>query len=314
MVLPPHLAVKNSADVPLDRLVQFIRIYEEAVTGTAWCTREDVLLETDHPGYDPRCSSWCLTHPPGDVAARAALTVRGGPSLDCTLTVLPGEDDEIMARALLTRLMDRAAVLSRKWVETTEVTVGGVLIGDPVVPRVLEEMGFRRRVTYVQSEIDLFRAPLPPDLPAGALVRRIGIDPDDVRALHTIHGLTRTRGARTLGYEMFRARLAQFDVTTERGGGVSLLMEMAGRPVGHVLAQAGGRKGRIVDMTVAPASRGLGIGLALIAIALGELRDLGCDRAVLALDASRLRNQRGLHRLLAVTAERAVTQYVRSSP
>ncbi|MTE22533.1 GNAT family N-acetyltransferase [Streptomyces sp. TRM43335] len=160
--------------------------------------------------------------------------------------------------------------------------------------------------------MDLTRSALPDTLPEGGLLRQVDSSSDDVRALHDIHTLARTAGARELDYRTFHARLDQFggDVAG-RSAGVSLLLEIAGRPVGHVLAQAWKDRGRIVDMAVAPAFRGRGVGLALIAAAVERLRELGCGHALVALDSSRLRYQQALYEALAVTGEYAVTQYVR---
>lgn len=311
MTLPECLAVKNAAEVPLERLLQLVRSYEESITGIASYTREDILLETGHPGYDPLRNSWCLTRPQGEVMAWGALTLRGGTSLDGALTVLPGEHGETAARDLLERLLRRTGELALEQGAELAVTVGGVLTGDTVVPRVLEDAGFRREASFTQAEIDLTMPPVEAVLPPGARVRPIGTTPDDVHAVHHLHVQTRTKGTRTLDYETFRSRLDQFDVATGEGAGIALLIEIAGRPVGHVLAYAGDGHGRIVDVGVSPASRGLGIGLALITTALAGLRKLGCDRALLALDSSRIQNLNGLYTLLSVKGSRAVTHYVR---
>lgn len=310
MTLPQHLAVKSAAEVPLDSLVDFVRSYEESITGIASSTREDLLLETSHPGYDPLRNSWCLTRPQGDVMAWGGLTVRGGASLDGALTVLPGHDGDTAARELLERLLQRTDELARENGSEPEITIGGVLTGDPVVPRVLEAAGFRRQVSFTQAEIDLTEPPVAAVLPEGARVRPI-TTPDDVRAAHRLHVQTRTKGTRTLDYDTFRTRLEQFGVATEQGVGIALLIEIADQPVGHVLAYAGEGHGRIVDVGVSPASRGLGIGLALITTALAGLRELGCHRSLLSLDSSRIQNLNGLYTLLSVTGSRAVTHYVK---
>ncbi|MFB7469006.1 GNAT family N-acetyltransferase [Streptomyces sp. NPDC056224] len=311
MTLPESLAVKSASEVPLDSLVDFVRSYEESITGIASYTREDILLETGHPGYDPLHNSWCLLRPQGDVMAWAALTVRGGTSLDGALTVLPGDDGDTAARELLGRLLRRTEELDREHGSESEITIGGVLTGDPVVPRVLEESGFRRQASFTQAEIDLTSPPVAAVLPEGARVRPIGTTPQDVRAVYQLHVQTRAKGTRTLDYETFRARLDQFGVATEEGVGIALLIEIAGRPVGHVLAYAGDGQGRIVDVGVSPASRGLGIGLALVVTALAGLRGLGCHLALLALDSSRIQDLNGLYTLLSVKGSRAVTHYVK---
>ncbi|MGW1777060.1 GNAT family N-acetyltransferase [Streptomyces sp. NPDC002104] len=311
MSLPEHLAVKTAAEVPLDSLVDFVRSYEESITGTASYTREDFLLETGHPGYDPLHNSWCLTRPQGEVMAWGGLTLRGGASMEGALTVLPGDDGDTVARELLGRLLRRTEELALENGSESEITIGGVLTGDPVVPRVLEEAGFRRQLSFTQAEIDLTAPPVAAVLPEGARVRPIGTTPDDVRAVHRLHVQTRTKGTRTLDYETFRTRLDEFNVATEQGVGIALLVEIAGRPVGHVLAYAGDGHGRIVDVGVSLASRGLGIGLALITTALAALRELGCHRALLALDSSRIQDLNGLYTLLSVKGSRAVTHYVK---
>ncbi|OKK14254.1 hypothetical protein AMK16_30870 [Streptomyces sp. CB00455] len=312
MPLPEGLAVKSAAQVPLESLVDFVRSYEESITGIASYTREDLLLETGHPGYDPFHNSWCLTRPQGDVMAWGALTVRGGATLDGALTVLPGADGDSAARELLARLLRRTQELDREFGSESAITIGGVLTGDPVVPRVLEEAGFRRQASFTQADIDLTSPPVAAVLPEGARVRPIDTTPDDVRAVHQLHAQTRAKGTRTLDYETFRARLDQFAVATQEGAGIALLIEIAGRPVGHVLAYAGDGQGRIADVGVSPASRGLGIGLALVTTALAGLRELGCHLALLALDSSRIQDLNGLYSLLSVKRSRAVTNYVKS--
>lgn len=310
MALPSPLTVKSAAEVRLDSLVRLVRAYERAITGTAWCTGGDILLETDHPAHDALRDSWCVIRPQGEVVAWAALTARGGPSLDCTLTVLPDGSDRI-ARELVTRLLRRADEISRENGGSRPAILCGVLNGDPVVPRVLQETGFLRQITYNRCEIDLSRAALPAELPEGGRIRQVDSASDDMRALYDIHLRTRTTGARTLGPETFRARLEQLGTTTARRVGVSLLMEFDGTPAGHVLAQAWEGRGRIVDMAVAPAFRGRGVGLVLIGAALDRLREAGCGRALVALDSSRLESRHDLYEALAVTGEYAVTQYVR---
>ncbi|MBN3933092.1 GNAT family N-acetyltransferase [Streptomyces verrucosisporus] len=302
--------MKSAAEVRLDSLVRLVNTYEKAITDTAWCTGGDILLETDHPAHDPARDGWCVVRPQGDVVAWAALTTRGGPSLDCTLTVLP-DDDGSIARELLALLLARAGELSREQGGGHEITVCGVLNGDPVVPPVLQEAGFTRQITYNRCEIDLSLTALPTVSPEGGHIRRIDSASDDVRTLHDIHNRTRTTGARMLGPEVFRARLEQFGTVTARQAGISLLLEFADTPAGYVLAQAWEGRGRIVDVAVAPAFRGRSAGLALVSTALDRLREFGCDRALLALDTSRVRYWHELHGALAVTGEYAVTQYVK---
>ncbi|MFH8385265.1 GNAT family N-acetyltransferase [Kitasatospora sp. NPDC018058] len=305
MTLPDRLTLKNPTDIPLERLVDFVRAYETSVNGTPTCSREDIVLETGIPGY--RDNSWCLTDAEGELVAWAALTVRGGDTADCALTVLPGEHDEAAARGLLRILLNRADELGREQDTSYAVSVGGVLSGDTVVPPVLERDGFVRGTTYGRYDVALSTAPLPPVLPDQGSIRAIA-SAADTDAVHAVHLRDRSRGPKTGSVDLFRARLDRF----REAGGIALVLEVAGRAAGYVLAigQQGGGEGRIVELGVAPASRGLGVGLALVTAALAELRSLGSTRALIDMNPGEFTDHEGLRRVLAVQTEpRAVTRY-----
>ncbi|MGR6975121.1 GNAT family N-acetyltransferase [Streptomyces cynarae] len=300
--MTPHerFAVRRPSDVPPDRLVDLVRCYEEHATGVATCTREDVLLETGHPGYEE--NSWCLTA--GDqVLAWAALTPHGD-TLDAALTVRPGRNAESAARTLLTRLLDRADELASQHGKRYAVTVGGVLSGDEVVPSVLREAGFSPGATAGQYTIDLTVPPLPPALPDGGSIRQAGAH--DLGALHAVHLSSRGRGPKTDDPTLFGARLQRL----QEAGGAALLMEVTGRPTGYVLTQAtAGTEGRVLELAVAPAFRGLGIGYALLTAGLAELRALGAARARVLLDTGDLHDPEALGRVLTVQSARTVTRF-----
>ncbi|MFD7703705.1 GNAT family N-acetyltransferase [Streptomyces caelestis] len=301
--MTPHepFAVRRPNDVPLDRLVDLVRSYEEHVTGVATCTREDVLLETGRPGYPE--NSWCLTGPGDQVLAWAALTPLGD-TLDAALTVRPGRHGESAARTLLRRLLDRADELAARHGRRYAVTVGGVLSGDPVVPWILQEAGFRPGGSAGQYTIDLTDPPLPPVLPDGGSIRRAG--PHDVGDLHTVHLGSRGKGPKTGDPALFRARLEWL----WQAGGAALLLEVTDRPTGYVLTQAAaGAEGRVLELAVAPAYRGLGIGYALLTAGLAGLRDLGAVRAQVVLNTDDLHDPEALGRVLTVQAARTVMRF-----
>ncbi|WP_335936553.1 GNAT family N-acetyltransferase [Streptomyces sp. PTD5-9] len=307
MSLPAHLAVRGTADVAVDDLVRLVRAYESTCTGDATCTRADILLETQHPGHDRDRDGWCLTTPDGDVVAWAGLTTRDDGAVDSAITILPGASSEEIARYLVTRVLWRAAELGQQRGRPLTVTVSGVLRGDTVLPRTLKRAGFVPQHTLTRCEIDLSVAPLPLMLPQGGRIRPIGTA--DLRALHAVRRRTQAAGTRTMDSSTFARRLAQIREQAARGNAVALLMETDGHVVGHVLAQAHGPGGRIVDTSVAPASRGIGVGLALVLAGLAELRALGCARAFLALDTAAQQDTDDLRRILAVTRQHKATCY-----
>ncbi|MFD3728479.1 GNAT family N-acetyltransferase [Streptomyces sp. NPDC058671] len=303
--MAPHrqLAVRRTADVPLDSLVRLVRSYEENITGVATCTREDILLETGHPGYEE--NSWCLTGPGDEVLAWAALTPRGS-TVDAALTALPGPHGPSAARTLLCLVLDRVDELEAEHGRPYAVTVGGVLRGDPVVPSVLGEAGFVPGATSGQYDIDLRAPALPPLLPDDGTIRRAG--PQDDEALHTLHLRSLSRGPKTQDAAAFRASRNRL----RDSGEVTLLLEMAGRPVGYVLAQASGTEGRVLDLCVAPAFRGLGIGLALLTAVLADLREIGVERALVTLDTGDPNEHEALGRVLAVQGARVLMRFDRT--
>ncbi|MEU1228943.1 GNAT family N-acetyltransferase [Streptomyces sp. NPDC005828] len=304
--MTPHgqLAVRRPTDVPLDSLVRLVRSYEENATGVATCTREDILLETGHPGYEE--NSWCLTGPGEEVLAWAALTPHGD-TVDAALTALPGRHGESAARTLLCLVLDRVDELEAERGRPYAITFGGVLRGDPVVPPVLQEAGFVPGATSGQYDIDLRVPALPPLLPDDGAIRQAG--PDDDEAVHALHLRSLGKGPKTQDVEVFRASRRRL----RENGGVSLLLEVAGRPAGYVLAQASGPEGRVLDLRVAPAFRGLGIGLALLTAVLADLRALGADRALVTLDTGDPNEHEGLGRVLAIQGARIVTRFERAT-
>ncbi|MFJ9810788.1 GNAT family N-acetyltransferase [Streptomyces sp. NPDC101158] len=304
--MTPHgqLAVRRPTDVPLDSLVRLVRSYEQHITGVATCTREDILLETSRPTYAD--NSWCLTGPGDEVLAWAALTPRGD-TLDAALTALPGRHGESAARTLLCLLLDRADELAAERAKPYAVTVGGVLHGDTVVPPVLKEAGFVRTAALGRYDIDLTAPLLPPLLPDDGVVRRAG--PTDDGILHTLHLRSLSKGPRTEEPSEFRAGLRRL----RESGGVALLLEVSRRPVGHVLARTVAGEGRILDIGVAPAFRGLGIGVALLTAGLAELRALGADRALVTLDSGDLNDNEALGSVHSVQGARVVTRFRRAS-
>ncbi|MEU5921337.1 GNAT family N-acetyltransferase [Streptomyces sp. NPDC047141] len=303
--MAPHgqRGVRRPADVPLDSLVRLVRSYEENITGVATCTREDILLETGHPGYEE--NSWCLTGPGDEVIAWAALSPRGG-TVDAALTALPGPHGQSAARTLLCLVLDRVDELEAEHGRPYAVTVGGVLRGDTVVPSVLKEAGFVPGASSGQYDIDLKVPVLPPLLPDGGRLRPAGPDDDDT--LHALHLRSLSKGPKTQDATVFRASRNRL---RDRGG-VTLLLEVEGRPAGYILAQASDTEGRVLDLCVAPAFRGLGIGLALLTAVLADLRELGAARALVTLDTGDPSEYEALARVLAVQGARVLTRFDRA--
>ncbi|MEU8521237.1 GNAT family N-acetyltransferase [Streptomyces sp. NBC_01216] len=295
-----RLTVKSAAEVPVDSLVRLVRSHEKSITGTAMRTREDILPDTAAPGYG--MNNWCLTGADGEVVAWASLTPRGD-TLDGMLTALPGRHGESAARALMCLLLDRADELAAQHGRRFAFTVSGVLSGDPVVPTVLQEAGFVPSFTTAQFDIDLSVPPLPPLPPEDGVIRRA--DGHDDGVLHELHLRSRASGPRTEDARAFRTRLREL----REDGGVVLLLEVSGRPAGYVLARAAKREGRVLEVVVAPAFRGLGIGLALLTAVLAELRADGCGRALVTLDTGDLYDPGALCRVLTVQGAHAVTRY-----
>ncbi|MET9155833.1 GNAT family N-acetyltransferase [Streptomyces griseoflavus] len=304
MTLPGDFVLRRSADVPVDTLVRLVRAYEEDSTGTAACTREDVLLAISHPHYEDH--SWCLTGPGEELLAWASLALNGGTDADAALTVRPGPRSAAAARFMVLHLLDRTDALALSYGTAFGLAVGGVLDGDTVLPHVLEDTGFVRGATIAQYDVDLSRPVTPAALPRGGHIRP-AVPAEDADALHGLHVRSRARGPKTHDPALFRARVRRLGEIS----GFALLMEIAGHPVGHVLAQAASGQGRILEAAVAPASRGLGVGLSLIAAALVELRRRSCVRALIAVDTSQLLAPEALHRALGVRRERSVTYFHR---
>ncbi|MFJ3906192.1 GNAT family N-acetyltransferase [Streptomyces sp. NPDC090025] len=298
-----QLAVKRPADVPLDSLVRLVRSYEEQITGVSTCTRDDVLRETGLPGYEE--NSWCLTGPGDEVLAWAALTPRGD-TIDASLTALPGRHGESAARTLLCLVLDRADELAAERGAPYRLSVGRVLRGDVAVPTVLVEAGFVRGASSGQYDIDLRQPVLPPLLPDDGTLRQAG--PDDIETLHALHLRSMTKGPKTVDATAFGTALRRLWADD----GVTLLLEIAGRPAGHVLAHASDGEGRILSVAVAPAFRGLGIGLALLTSALAELGARGAERALVTLDSGDLNDDEALGRVLSVQGARVLTRFHRS--
>ncbi|CAL9624569.1 hypothetical protein SUDANB58_05914 (plasmid) [Streptomyces sp. enrichment culture] len=306
--MSPHrpFAVRRPGEVPLDDLVRLVRAHEEHVTGVATCTREDVLPQIARTGCAE--NGWCLTGPGEEVLAWAALTPRGD-TLYATLTVLPGRHGHSTARALLARVLDRADELREQHGRPYAVTVGDVLSGDPVVPPVLREAGFAPGATAGRYAVDLTVPPPPPLLPDDGAIRPAA--PGDFGILHTLHRRSRTtRGAGTEGAAAFRSSCERL----RENGGAALLLEVSGRPAGHVLGRvAAGGEGRVLDLAVDPAFRGLGIGYALLSAGLAELRARGAARALVTLDTDDPHDPEALGHVLAVRSARVVTRFHRGA-
>ncbi|WP_081237166.1 GNAT family N-acetyltransferase [Streptomyces viridosporus] len=304
MTLPGEFVLRRSADVPVDTLVRLVRAYEEGSTGTAACTREDILLTISHPHYEDH--SWCLTGPGHELLAWASLALGGGTDADAALTVRPGPRSAAAARFMILHLLDRTDALALARGTAFGLDVGGVLGGDTVLPHVLEETGFERGATITQYDVDLSRGMPPAPLPRGGHIRP-AVPAEDADVLHDLHLRSRARGPKTHDPALFRARIRRLGELS----GFALLMEIAGHPVGHVLAQAASGQGRILEAAVAPASRGLGVGLSLMAAALAELRRRQCVQALIAVDTAQLLDPEALHRALGVRGERAMTYFHR---
>ncbi|WP_331739266.1 GNAT family N-acetyltransferase (plasmid) [Streptomyces sp. NBC_00637] len=305
MTLPGEFVLRRSTDVSVDALVRLVRAYEESSTGTATCTREDILLAISHPDYED--NSWCLTGPGDEMLGWGSLAPSGGASVEAALTVLPGRRGAAAARFLILHLLDRTDTLAVEHGTGYGVDVGGILDGDTVLPRVLEETGFVPGATITQYDVGLTHETLPTALPRDGLIRA-AVPADDTDELHRLHLRNRARVPKTHDPAVFRARIRRlYEIS-----GYALLLEIAGRPAGHVLAQAASGGGRILEAAVAPASRGLGVGLALVTAALAELHRRGCSHALIAVDTAQLIDPKGLHRALAIQGERAMTRYHRA--
>ncbi|GGY72728.1 GNAT family N-acetyltransferase [Streptomyces omiyaensis] len=303
--MTPHgqLTVRRPADIPPDSLVRLMRTHEKNLTGVATYTREDALRAAGHPGCEE--NSWCLTGPGDEVIAWAALTPRGD-ELDAVLTALPGRHGVSAARTLLCLLLDRADELVLEDGRPYSVTVGGVLRGDQVVPAVLKEAGFVRGATTGQYAIDLTADALPMVLPDGGSLRAADLDdPGDLAVLHALHLRRAVRGPRTEEPAAFRAALRR----ARDDGAAALLLEVSGRPAGHVLTQGSGDQGRILEVAVAPAFRGLGIGLALLTAGFAELRARGAVRALATLETGDVHRAEAFVPVFSVTGARSLTRF-----
>ncbi|MFF9344816.1 MULTISPECIES: GNAT family N-acetyltransferase [unclassified Streptomyces] len=303
--MTPHgqLTVRRPADVPPDSLVRLMRTYEKNLTGAATYTREDALRAAGPPGYEE--NSWCLTGPGDEVIAWAALTPRGD-ELDAVLTALPGRHGVSAARTLLCLLLDRADALALEDGRPYSVTVGGVLRGDEVVPVVLKEAGFVRGATTGQYDIDLTADALPMVLPDGGAVRAADLDdPGELAALHALHRRCSSKGPKTGDAAVYAAALRR----SRDDGGAALLLEVSGRPAGHVLTHGAGHEGRVLEVAVAPAFRGLGIGLALLTAGFAELRARGAVRALATLETGDVHRAEAFVPVFAVTGARSLTRF-----
>ncbi|MGW4271637.1 GNAT family N-acetyltransferase [Streptomyces seoulensis] len=299
-----RFAVVRPSEVPLDSLVDLVRSYEEHITEAATCTRDDVLLETCRPGFED--NSWCLTGPGGTAFGWAVLTPLGD-TLDAALIVRPGRHAESAARTLLARLLDRADELPARHGIRYTLTVREVPSADEVVASVLQEAGFSPGATAQRYTIDLTLPPPAPVLPDGGGIRRAG--EDDFTALHAVHLASRSTDPKTEDADLFGIRARRL---LETGGAVLLLAEVEGRPTGYVLTQAVcGKEGRIAELAVAPAFRGLGIGHALLTAGLSELRALGVARARVVLDTGDLHDPEALGLDFTLRAVRTVTRFHR---
>ncbi|MCX5205047.1 GNAT family N-acetyltransferase [Streptomyces sp. NBC_00237] len=308
-VIPSHLTLRPTADVPLEALVRLVRSYEERLTGEARCTADAVQRETGHPGYDAHHNSWCLTGPDGEAVAWAGLTVRGVDSVDCALTVLPGPHAQDAAGALLARLGERVAGLERERGTPLTVTFGGIFEGDEAAVNALERAGFRRESSQYTWDVDLGAEPIPVRLPRNGVVRPLTAT--DLPALHALHLRHRGGTFKTADYEAFRRRVEAVCAAAQRDAAVALVLEVAGQPTGYVLVRTEDGDAQFLDTSVAPSARGTGVGLALVLSATAALRELGCRRATLALTSADPVEQQGLRGLLAVTRELAVLRFAR---
>lgn len=300
MTVPGEFVLRRSADVSVDALVRLVRAYEEGSTGTATCTREDIRLTMSHPQYAD--NSWCLTGPGDELLAWASLALGGGTAAQAALTVPPGPRSAPAARFLILHLLDRTDALGLARGTALGLDVSGVLGGDPVLPRVLEETGFVRGGTITQYDVDLSRGAPPVVLPRAGHIRP-AVPDEDSEVLHGLHLRCRSRVPKTHDPDLFRSRIRRLGEFS----GFALVLEVAGHPAGHVLAHAASDQGRVVEAAVAPASRGTGVGLALVTAALTELRQRGCVRALVALDTTQLLDPDALRQALGVRGERSVT-------
>ncbi|OSP39786.1 hypothetical protein B7767_29820 [Streptomyces sp. 13-12-16] len=304
MTVPGEFVLRRSADVSVDTLVRLVRAYEEGSTGTAVCTHEDIRLTLSHPHHAD--NSWCLTGPGDELLAWASLALGGGTAAEAALTVPPGPRSAPAARFLILHLLDRTDALGLAGGTPLGLDVGGILEGDPVLPRVLEETGFVRGATLTQYDVDLSHgAPSAALPPAGHI--RPAVSDQDAEVLHGLHLRSRSRVPKTYDPALFRARIRRLGEFS----GFALLLEVAGHPAGHVLAYAASDRGRVLEAAVAPALRGIGVGLALVAAALTELRRRGCAQALVAVDTAQLLDPDALRRDLGVRGERAVTYFHR---
>lgn len=304
MTPPGEFVLRPSDDVPVDALVRLVRAYEEGSTGIANCTREDILLAISHPHYED--NSWCLTGPNDELLAWASLALAGYTAVNATLTVLPGQRSAAAARFLILHMLDRTDALGLRHGTTFGLDIIGVLSGDTMLPSVLHETGFVPGAAITQYDIDLSREIPPTALPRNGDIR-LAVTADDTDMLHHLHLSSRARFSKTHDPTIFHdriRRLAEFS-------GFALLLEMAGHPAGHVLAQAASGHGRILEVAVAPASRGVGIDLTLVSAALTELRRRGCAQALTTIDTTEIIDPDALNRALSIWGERVTTNFHR---
>lgn len=280
--VPPDLLLRpaTAADVPA--LTALARASDEAVTGEAGTTAEEVAELVAGPDNE----SWLAADPDGRTVGWAYLE-NAGRSWREDFSVYARPDRPDALSPLTGFLLERVAARAATWDLPRLVAQAGVLPQEEAYVAALRDNGFRfvHRHARMRRALDgTERAPRPP---AGTVVRPVRPDDDeDVRRVHEMQQVA-FRDAHDFverSYETFREWL---DTWASVPWDQWFVAEVDGVPAASLISSdqnASQNEGWVRSLAVLPAYRRRGLGRLLLATAFAAYAARGRATAGLGVD------------------------------
>jgi mycothiol synthase len=262
-------------------------------------------LAADWERIDLARNAWLAVTPKGELAGYAALK-RWRNALECDLFVDPAWDGTDLGHALLARCVARGQEIARQ--ESTELVARTYLAHtNRRMPEIVQGAGFRLVKYHFQMGIELDPPPPAPAWPEGVTVRA-AVPGQDEPAIHALVEAAFARPGRTATtldeWTRLMVRTDLYDPT------LWFLAVSGERLAGVCLSFAYPTEGWVRQLAVDARWRRKGLGSTLLHHAFGVFREMGYERAGLAVDGENLDAQ-AFYRQVGMQCVRQHDEYMR---
>lgn len=278
-----ELVLRPATDSDADRLADFLNTCTLRYQGVARSSPADARSGLYEHGADPSTDS-CLALSGNEIVGFVRVWAASDQELRFFARTHPDATGRGVATALLEFCEGRARELSPG--RSRELTTTS-WAADELAPALLEGRGFSAVRYFLQMRIAAEEIPPQGDLPAGVTVEPFSAGAVEDDALYRAwrdafagHWGRMDQGAAAFWQE----RRAEREVFPHDPS-LWFVAKRDGEVAGFSFCEQNGELGRVAEIGVVEASRGLGLGYALLTHSLEELRARGATQLVLDVDA-----------------------------